>query len=1841
MKLKANPFFHFRFAAVTTFTALALHATAADRIKQNNTTNLNLAGSWDVLPTAADVAVWNNTVTAANATPLGADVSWEGIKIMNPGGVVTIGTAATNTLTLGVSGIDLSSATQNLLINSNLSVGAAQTWQVQGGRTLQIQTINTNTRLSGSGNITLSRSSGTGTAIFDLRPGANGSSAFTDQFGFFNYSGNWTINADTSVRTLRNGRNAWGSGTITLNGGTIGQHQNFSGTWTNGIVLQASSNSTIDDFNSSGTRTLKLQGVLSGSGNLTIAETNASVSYAVNGGVIVTGANTMSGQLTVGPNAVLRVGGIGGDNTSLEAGASGGVGTATLVNNGTLTLSRSDAWTFSNSITSGTGALTVGGVTGFLVAGAGTQVVTVSGTHAYTGTTTVGQGRLNLTGSLTSNVSVQANGRISGTGSTTGTLTMAANSGILLNGGNTQNGLVANGVTIGTATTVSFASNPTPSTTYDVINYGAGGLVGFANLTAAWRGTLSDDAANQKVVFTTGSSALRTWTTTTGTWDNTGTNVNWAEGDQKFYDGDDAVFGDIASNATITLTGNIAPSSVSVQNNANVYTFTSGALSGVGTLTKANAGTAMITTTFSNSGTVSVTGGVLDVGNGGTTGSLGSGAISVSAGAGLVFNRSNAFTVANTISGDGWVTKRGAGLMTVTGNNSSGSVKWNFAGTGNNAIAFQNGNAVGGSGSSITLQDNATGSAYLNTSGNVANTAIAMGAGSTFTWNGSTANTNTISGALSGTGTFTKVSGETLILTGVNTHTGSMNVSAGTLQIAGAGVLNNGNYAGAINHAGVFSVNSTSDQTISGSISGTGRLEKANSGVLTLTGSNSFTGGTELLGGTLSIDSTARLGTRTAPLDNTGYLAVKLGGTLRYTGTTNEIASRRLFMDNGAATIDVVNADTTLTWDDDSNAAKTGNFTKAGAGLLVLADPLTGGAQTVTVNAGSLTLTGVNTFGGSTNINAGQLRVSNTGRLGAGPVVNESQLFFDYGTGLNVVASNAISGTGTITKNGEGSLSLSGLVSSTGAITAQAGTLRLRNELAAPVSIASGATLATGTNAAIGYAATGLTGSLTLASGSRSVFRIDTGTNHDRFFIDQEDQFTVAGPHLITPVLVGTPATDEAFPVFDYVGNLQGSFSNFQLPPGTRFELVNNTENSSIDLVYKGGELLWTGGTGDWDIDLTPNWTLAGNATNFFAADRALFDDTATTGNVNLVGAIAPITTKFQNSTLAYTLAGAALSGTGSVIKDGSATSTFLMPSSYSGTTTVNAGKLRIGDGGTIGDMGSGAVLVEANATLEFNRSNASAGVVDLDYKTTAKLRRVSGSGDLVLTGGAILFNYPGTGQGFAEANSWNQFSGTLRVHGNSEFRTIRNGTTAMGSGSVVLGDATSSGNLSQIEGSWTWTNPILLEGTNNSIVNRSSPIAGGRIHKLQGIISGAGGLRLRDATAAMADVNKGYVLTAANTLTGTLTIETGVPVRVGGVPGDADVTQLNADSFGSLGSATVVNDGTLTFSRTDAHTVTNAISGSGSLRIGIPALANLGDTSAQVVTYSGQGNYSGSTTVNNGTLLLASGASIGGSTLTVAASATLAGAGTTTASVQIAGTVSPGTGVATLTLGNTTLSGTYACDVSGSESDRLITGDLNLTGSALQIAGTPTAASYTIASYTGALIGNFSGTLPEGYALSTATPGEIRLVESGSDFDNWISGFFPNETNAAIIGLTADPDGDGVSNGVEFVLKNGNPAQGNSTIMPTATRSGDTLVFTFERDDRAKGANAGVTLTVEVGDTLQTWPKSYAIGATSQAPVTISNDADSGPDTVTVAIPLEGATSQYARLKVTAVPPN
>ena len=123
--------------SLSTFVLVPTVAHAATRSKQDNTDPLNLASSWDALPGSVDIAQWTNTVTAGNTTAsLGADLSWAGIKIVGPGAAVTINSG--NTLTVGTSGIDLSTATQDLILNSGLTLVGNQSWKAAAGRTLNV-----------------------------------------------------------------------------------------------------------------------------------------------------------------------------------------------------------------------------------------------------------------------------------------------------------------------------------------------------------------------------------------------------------------------------------------------------------------------------------------------------------------------------------------------------------------------------------------------------------------------------------------------------------------------------------------------------------------------------------------------------------------------------------------------------------------------------------------------------------------------------------------------------------------------------------------------------------------------------------------------------------------------------------------------------------------------------------------------------------------------------------------------------------------------------------------------------------------------------------------------------------------------------------------------------------------------------------------------------------------------------------------------------------------------------------------------------------------------------------------------------------------------------------------------------------------------------------------------------------------------------------------------------------------------------------------------------------------------------------------------------------------------
>ncbi|MCP5546474.1 MAG: hypothetical protein H7A50_03770 [Akkermansiaceae bacterium] len=424
------------------------------------------------------------------------------------------------------------------------------------------------------------------------------------------------------------------------------------------------------------------------------------------------------------------------------------------------------------------------------------------------------------------------------------------------------------------------------------------------------------------------------------------------------------------------------------------------------------------------------------------------------------------------------------------------------------------------------------------------------------------------------------------------------------------------------------------------------------------------------------------------------------------------------------------------------------------------------------------------------------------------------------------------------------------------------------------------------------------------------------------------------------------------------------------------------------------------------------------------------------------------------------------------------------------GAVQIDSGTLVIGDGATSGDAPSGAVAVAEFASLKISRSDT------VNYSATSQLKQIGGDGSVTIDGGGTVIVNPGTGTGFDENSSWRDLTGGVTVTGGSELQTLRNGRTAMGSGAVTLGDGSSSGALSQYNGSWTWTNDIVLAGSANAIRNRSSNSFPRQI-KLQGVISGSGGLVFEDPNGSMTDNQTGYILTGESTTDGTITIDSGVPVRVGGVPGDTSVVQNGPGAAGSLGTATIIDNGFLTYSRTDAHTVDNTISGAGQLLIGLDS-----GTETQVVNLTGTVSNTGDTTVRSGTLLIngTHGSQVFEtvSQLNVGPAAALGGTGQTTSDVNLEGKLAPGNSIGTLTttswlvlMGSSTYTwelGTWSGGVAGTDSDLVAADEIHIDSSAAP--GTPV----TLAIVPAAL----SGFTETNQTHSHPTGSRTRRSESG-----------------------------------------------------------------------------------------------------------------------------------------------
>jgi autotransporter-associated beta strand protein len=149
------------------------------------------------------------------------------------------------------------------------------------------------------------------------------------------------------------------------------------------------------------------------------------------------------------------------------------------------------------------------------------------------------------------------------------------------------------------------------------------------------------------------------WDVVTTNWTTSGVATNYSDGDIPLFD-------DTALVTNVNITAAFSPGGVTVSNNTVNYVFAGvGGIAGTNGLTKRGSGTLVLDTANSYSGVTTIGGGTLAIGDGGGSGSLGTGIVTNNGS--LVINVTNNVTVANAISGSGSLTQNGSAILTLSG----------------------------------------------------------------------------------------------------------------------------------------------------------------------------------------------------------------------------------------------------------------------------------------------------------------------------------------------------------------------------------------------------------------------------------------------------------------------------------------------------------------------------------------------------------------------------------------------------------------------------------------------------------------------------------------------------------------------------------------------------------------------------------------------------------------------------------------------------------------------------------------------------------------------------------------------------------------------------------------------------------------------------------------------------------------------------------------------------------------------------------------------------------------------------------------------------------------------
>ncbi|ECI8331456.1 autotransporter outer membrane beta-barrel domain-containing protein [Salmonella enterica subsp. enterica serovar Kentucky] len=911
----------------------------------------------------------------------------------------------------------------------------------------------------------------------------------------------------------------------------------------------------------------------------------------------------------------------------------------------------------------------------------------------------------------------------------------------------------------------------------------------------------------------------------------------------------------------------------------------------------------------------------------------------------------------------------------------------------------------------------------------------------------------------------TKTGAGTLILNAENTYTGGTLIIDGTLVASNVEALGTGD----ITDNAVLELNTGGD--FDNAISGSGQVVKSGDETLTLSGSNTYTGGTIISGGTLVATNVEALGT--GDVTDNATLELNTGGDF-----DNAIGGTGSVVKSGDKTLTLSGAN-----------SYTGGTTISG-GTLVASNVEALGSGDVTDNAtlelntggdfanniggtGSvvksgdktLTLSGTNSYTGGTTISGGTLVANNVEALGTGDVTNNATLELNTGGDFD----NAISGSGQVVKSGDKTLTLSGANSYSGATTISGGTLIATHvnalgtgaidNRASLLLDASGQftvtdlTTESGGNTEIGAGST--LQATTLTQKSDSTLTINLNGNTVDPVIHAASQVSLAGTLDITgvgDVLDSDPASTDDLDTFTLIASdktIAGDFEKLTVAgmdadladfitvdgriddTGKQYELTTaltwyadrddavTDAHGTFNLTNADGSFAVNTVLENVDATLDPasatGWdgtslikqgagTLILNAENTYTGGTTISGGTLVATNVDALGS-GDVT---DDATLELNTGGTfdnAIGGSGNVVKSGADTLTLSGSNSYTGGTTISGGTLVASN---VEALGTGDVT--NNATLELNTGGdfinniGGTGRVEKSGDDTLTL---SGSntytgGTLINGGTLVASNVEALGTGDVTDNATlalntggtfdNAISGSGQVVKSGDETLTLSGTNSYTGGTTISGGTLVATNVEAL-GSGDVTDDATLElntgGTFDNAISGSGQVvkSGDKMLTLSGANSYSGGTLISDGTLVASNVEA--LGTGDVTNNATLALNTGGDFT-NNISGSGQVVKSGDDTLTLSGAnsytgGTTISGGTLVATNVDAlgtgdvtnsstlelntgGTFDNAISGSGQV-------VKSGD---ETLTLSGSNTYTGGTLISGGTLVATNGDALG-----------------------------------------------------------------------------------------------------------------------------------------------------------------------------------------------------------------------------------------------------------------------